>query len=71
MAAEDACRVLKSEGANLLAAIRMLRASYGLTLAEAKTLCFYVDTGRSITEPDPQLQQALVKTLDEMSQVQA
>ncbi|NHZ92837.1 hypothetical protein F2P45_28075 [Massilia sp. CCM 8733] len=57
---------MRSDGADQIAAIRMLRQVYGLTLTEAKKVCVEVDTGRSIEHFQHGLVQEILKVLDDI-----
>ncbi|UOD28274.1 hypothetical protein INH39_22830 [Massilia violaceinigra] len=57
---------IRSDGSDQIAAIRMLRKVYGLTLTEAKTVSVEVDTGRSIEQFQRGLAQELLNLLGDL-----
>jgi methylphosphotriester-DNA--protein-cysteine methyltransferase len=57
--------VAKEDGHDPFARIRILRAIFGLTLKEAKSISFQADTGKTLESQERALVDGFVRVLDE------
>lgn len=63
--AHGAYLLAKNDGLDQIVSIRMLRAVYGLTLDDAKKVCFKVDTGTEYDDENRKLVNEFTQILDD------